>query len=517
MNNITPEQLSEEKKNKRIVSNTILLFLRMLLITIINLYTVRLIFKGLGKEDYGIFNTIAGVVTLSSFICSVLALALQRFYSIALGKKSEQAMREIFSTGIKIVLHFSIAVIFLFETIGLWFVYTQLTIPIERMSSTLWVYHFSLISLILSFIQIPYTAAIFSHEDMNKYTIISSIDCMLRFIAAFLISHVNIDHFVFYGITLMTVSFIIFLFYAFIARKSYPECHFQQVNNTKLYQQILSFGGWTTFGSLANTSMVQGNTILINIFFGPIVNVAFGVAVQINNAFNALCNSMILPFRPAMIKAYAEENYIYLNRLFTVSNKFIFYTLMAIAIPLISEMDFILNLWLGSADKNMIRFSQLMIIYVVLIAMHNPITIIMHASGHIKEYHLPVEVFTIICLPITWILYKLHLPSYSVFISMLFFSFCAHGVRLACLKHFYCQFSISQYLQSILAPGIFITLVASGVAYELHTQLESFIAFIAEFICIPICVFVFVYHMGLSLNEKKVLKTFVRKIIKHKK
>jgi hypothetical protein len=218
-----------------------------------------------------------------------------------------------------------------------------------------------------------------------------------------------------------------------------------------------------------------------------------------------------------MIKAYAEENYIYLNRLFTVSNKFIFYTLMAIAIPLISEMDFILNLWLGSADQNMIRFSQLMIIYVVLIAMHNPITIIMHASGHIKEYHLPVEVFTIICLPITWILYKLHLPSYSVFISMLFFSFCAHGVRLACLKHFYCQFSISQYLQSILAPGIFITLVASGVAYELHTQLESFIAFIAEFICIPICVFVFVYHMGLSLNEKKVLKTFVRKIIKHKK
>lgn len=505
-------------KNKRIASNTILLFLRMLVITIINLYSVRLILKGLGKEDYGLYNAIAGVVTATGFISSVLALSVQRFFSYALGKKDDKMLSEIFSSSINIVFGFALIIILLLETIGLWFVLNKMTIPANRLYAVVVLYEFSILSFILSFVQVPYLAAVFSHEDMGIYAIISTIECFLKLLLAFLLGVFLYDHLIIYGGGLFIIALLIFTFYFFICRSKYEECTYHKAHNKSLFKEILSFGGWATFGSLASTGMIQGNTILINVFFGPIVNVAFGIAQQVSVAFNSLCNNMVIPLRPAMIKAYAEKNHSYLNELFSISNKFLLYSLSAIAIPLIFEMDPILKVWLGYSDKDNTLFCQLMVIYVVVLAMHNPITIIIHATGHIKEYHLHVESVTLLSLPITWIMFHNGVPAFCVFIIMISLCFIAHCIRIYYLKKFYDAFSVNAYIKKIVIKGCLIIAIAVSCSYYLTNVISNDkLQFIVIWLLIPTLIFLLAYLFGISLKEKEVLKQTVLSFAKLKK
>lgn len=505
-------------KNRRIASNTLLLFLRMLVITIINLYSVRLILKGLGKEDYGLYNAIAGIVTATGFISSILALSVQRFFSYALGKNDDKRLSDIFSTSLNIIIAFSFIILLLLETVGLWFLFNKMTIPTNRLCAVTFLYEFSIFSFIISFFQVPYIAAVFAHEDMGIYAVISTFECLLKLLLAFSLVFFLYDHLIMYGLGLLIIALFIFISYFLICRSKYKECIYHKTHNKVLYKEILSFGGWATFGSLASTGMVQGNTILINVFFGPLVNVAFGIAQQVNVAFNSLCNNMVIPLRPAMIKAYAEKNYPYLNELFSISNKFLLYALSAIAIPLIFEMDLILNVWLGYSDIDNTLFCQLMIIYVVILAMHNPITIIIHATGNIKEYHLHVESVTLLSLPITWLLYHIGVPAYYVFIIMISLCIIAHCIRLLYLRKSYKPFSITAYLKNIVIKGCLIIAVAVCCSYYLANVIENNkLQFIVILLSIPSLIFALAYFIGISHKEKEVLKQTVLSFAKIKK
>jgi O-antigen/teichoic acid export membrane protein len=503
-------------KSKRIASNTILLFVRMFILTIINLYAVRLVLRGLGEVDYGIYNAIGGVITISSIICSVLALAIQRFSSIAIGEHDEKKLNEIFSVSINITIISAFLILLVFETVGIWFVNTQMTIPANRMAAADWVFQFTLFTFICSIIQIPYTASIFSHEDMGIYAIVSTIECLGRLLIAFLLKLIIIDNLIFYGFGLLLVAVFVLIMYVVIGQYRYKECHYHKTKNITLYKQLLSFSGWSTFGSVANTAMIQGGTILINIFYGPLANVAFGIALQINNAFSALTNSMTFSFRPAMIKAYAEKNYNYVNQLFAISNKFILYVLLAVAIPIIAEMRTILNIWLGSVNDNTLLFSQFMIVYMICTAMHNPITIIIYASGHVKGYHLPVESITLMCLPLTWLLFRIGLPSYSIFYSMIGVCLIAHFVRLRCLHHYYDNFSILQYFTSLIIPAIAIITLGTMTTYFLHYNIENTIwRFIAVGTLSPLTIFLLAFFIGMNVQERQIFKGFIMSYIKN--
>lgn len=511
----SPKSLNVEllKRNKRIAKNTFVLFGRMFFITIINLYTVRLTLKALGVIDYGIYNTIAGVVTSTAFLSSVLALSIQRFYSFALGENKKDTLNDIFSISINIALGLSCIIFVFFETFGLWFLHTYLTIPPERMHATIWLYEFSLFSFIFSLIQIPYTAAVFSHEDMGMYAIISTFECLLKLISAILLNFISIEHLIFYGASNFIISIIIFICYFQKGRKHYPECTYQKVKNKSLYKKITSFGGWTLYGSLASTSMGQGCTIIINIFWGPFINAALGIAQQVNIAFGSLTNTLLIPFRPAMIKAYAEKNFDYLNSLFYASNKFVMYILLIVSVPMIIEMETIITFWLGETNEITILFCKLMIVYTSLLAMHNPITIIMHATGHVKEYHLPVESITILCLPITWLFYMLGQLPYYVFISMIICCIIAHIVRVLCLLHFYKPFSLLHYIRNIFIPGMLIFLCLTFAGYNINTYIQNTYAKLAlAFLGLPITTIILAYTIGLNQKEKQFTQRLVKKI-----
>ncbi|MBQ6210906.1 MAG: polysaccharide biosynthesis protein [Prevotella sp.] len=505
-------------KSKRIASNTVVLFVRMFILTILNLYAVRLVLNGLGEQDYGIFNTVAGVVTLSSFVSGVMALSIQRFYSIALGKNDYHRLKEIFSTSVNILVVFSLILLVVFETVGLWFVQTRIHIPMERMNAALWIYQFALFSFICSIFQIPYSAAMFAHEDMGTYAFISTMECILRVFVAFLIGKMIIDGLTFYGLGLLVVAILVLLMYIWFASKNYKECHYQYVKQSPLYKRLLVFSGWTMFGSLANVGLIQGSIILLSMFFSPVVNAAFGIALQINIAFQALCNSIVMPFRPAMIKAYAEKQFDYLNQLFSVCNKFILYALIAVGLPLIFEMRFVLSLWLGGqVNDNMVLFSRLIIIYIVCLAMNNPITIIMEASGYVKEYHLFVDGTMLFCLPISWLLLHRGLPPYSVVCSMIGVCGVAHIIRLLCLRHFYKSLSMMEYFVFLVIPGLLIALIGAAFSFLLHLGIvDEWLRFITVVILLPLTIVFLSFFIGMNRKERSLAKCFVKSFRKQK-
>lgn len=308
-----------QNRSKRIASNTLVLFARMLIITFVNLYTVRWILAGLGTEDYGIFNAVAGVVTASTCVSSVLALSTQRFYSFAMGKGEQERLKEIFSVSLNIVMMIAFVLLVLFELAGPWLVSTQLTIPQERLEAAQWILQFSLFSFIFTLLQIPFIGAVFANENMGYYALISTIDCIVKLLIAYCIGMTGGDNLVYYGAALMLEAFMVMLLYVIIARRKYPECKYTIVKKKILYKELFSFSGWSFYGALAGVGMTQGSTIILNVFFGPIINAAFGIANQIYNAINTLTNSVVIAFRPAMIKAYSSNENGYLELLFLLA------------------------------------------------------------------------------------------------------------------------------------------------------------------------------------------------------
>lgn len=512
---IQPTKSDNISKTKRIATNTLTLFVRMFAIMIINLYAVRIVLHALGETDYGIFNTVAGVVLLSTSISSTLALAIQRFYSYAIGQNDHQRLQSIFSASINITLIVTLVILLLFETVGLWFVYNKLTIPASRMTATLWIYQFAIFSFIFNLLQIPYTGAVFAHEEMGIYAIVSLTECLCRLLVAYLISLAVIDNLTFYGLGLLIVALGVFIAYSAIGRIRYPECKYKRIKSPTIYTELLSFSGWAMYGTLSGVAMIQGTTILLNLFFGPITNAAYAIANQVYNAANSLCNSIIIAFRPAMIKSYAEQSHAFLYKLFNASNKFILYALICVSLPALFEIQTILTWWLGSVSSETIVFSQLFLVYLICVTLHNPITTIIQAKGDIKNYYLWVETTTLMCLPVTWILLRCGCPSYCAFLSMIGICIIAHAIRLFHLKKGFPVFTYSSYLFTFIIPSIAVLILSAAFAYFIHSHVrDSLIRLLVVSISSPIFTILLASLIGTTKGEKRLFLEFVRQIKK---
>ena len=504
----------EKKGNgiKTIASNTFVLFIRMLFMTLVNLYTVRCVLEGLGLIDYGILNAVAGIVTASTCLSGVLALSTQRFYSYAMGKEKNERLKEIFSASLNLVIILSILLFIICITLGSWFVNTQLNIPLIRQSAAQWLLILSLISFIFSILQIPYMGAVFAHEDMKIYTIISILDCLFKLIVAINIKNTQIDSLIFYGLGFTIIALFDLLAYIIVAKSKYRECRYTRIKSKKMMKELISFSGWTFYGSLAGVGMTQGSTILLNIFFGPIVNAAFNIGNQVYNALNSLSNSMVFAFRPAMIKAYSGGQHNYLDTLFSINNRILVNLLISIAIPLLLETKTILTLWLGDITDNMVTFTQLYIIFEIILTMHNPITIIVQATGRIKLYSMIVESMTILCLPISWMLFKMGFSASYLFYTMIVICFIAHIARLIILKKIYQEFDLSNYLIKIILPAIVTFSITYSFILHFHQQIHNVILKLLV-VCISsfILTVLIAFFINTSHEERKIIKQYIIK------
>ena len=320
---------------------------------------------------------------------------------------------------------------------------------------------------------------------------------------------------IFYGGGMFAVVFLTFLSYALVAGHRYGECRYHIQKDRTLYKELLTFSGWTFYGTVSGVVMIQGNTLLLNRFFKLFINAAFAVAVQIQSAFVQLCNSVVLAIRPAMIRSYAVQDYDGLNLLFSFSNKTLFFIISVVGIPLIVEMPLIMDVWLVDTTPEKILFARLMIGYVAVIGMQNPITIIMQASGNIRLYHLLAETIMLMCLPVSWVMFRMGMPAYTVLISMISVSIVAHMTRLYCLKRNYRQFSVSDYLIRFLVPYILFALIAFAAAFLLHRVIGIVALRFLAVLAVPALILsAFVYLAGLTSAEKAYVNKLISKFLK---
>ncbi|MEO5991268.1 MAG: oligosaccharide flippase family protein [Ferruginibacter sp.] len=502
--------MSISENNKRIAKNTSLLYFRMIFVMGINLYSVRLVLNALGVEDYGIFNVIAGVIIMLNSISSVLSTATQRYYSYSIGENKLDRLRNIFSTSIYIYVILSLIIIILGETVGLWFINTQLVIPDERMNAANWIYQFSIFSFVFSIMQVPYSAATIAHEDLGIFAVISTVESVLKLIGILLIFVIPYDRLIIYGASLLLISLMVLISYILVGYRKYAECRYQKPTEKSLFKDLLSFSGWSLFGSIAGVGMAQVNTILVNIFFGPLVNAARAISFQLDLAMSSFVGSFIMAIRAPMIKSYAEESYLYLNKIFNLSNKFIYYCLLMICLPLLFEMDTVLFLWLRVTDPQTVLFSRLMVVYTLIMSLNNPIAIIIQATGRIREYNVPVETITLLCVPATYILFKSGYPAYTTYIVMIIAAVSSHLVRLICLKKFYKPFSYSEYIKEFIIPALAITIITYFLIFLIHRNIKiPTLRIVAVFFSSITCVGTFALLIGLSKSEKEILKNLV--------
>ena len=422
---------------KKVAKNTMLLFFRMALMMVINLVAVRFVRRGLGIEDYGILNAATGIVQIVICLKSILATSTQRFISMAMGREDLDGARDSFSVSVKLSRILSLVVFLGMETIGLWFVCTQMNCPDSRYTAMLIVYQLATINFILTLLQVPYLAVVLAHERMNVFAFVTVAEALINLAAALLVFVVPGDRMVFYATILIVSNLFGYVLYKVYVNRRINGIFYQEVKDKKLYRQVLSFSGWTIYGSIAAAMMFHGNMLTLNVYVGPVANAAFAVSLQIYNAISSFGNNVIMAVRPQMVMNYSQGNYRHLNRLFLLSTLALIGLLGIIILPLEIWMPEILKIWLGEVDYMTIIFSRLMIVVAFVMMVGMPITIIMHAVGCVKEYHLIVETITILCLPAGCFFLSRGYAAESVCWSIVGFIALAHVSRLFCFWKYY--------------------------------------------------------------------------------
>lgn len=288
--------------NKRIAKNTILLYLRMLLTIVVSLYTSRMILKILGVSDYGVYNVVGGIVAMLSFLNSALTAASQRFIAFELGRGDKEKLKTIFCTSVTIHAILALIIFIIAETVGLWFVNTHLNIEPARMIAANWVYQCSILTFMLTIISVPYNSCIVAHEHMNAFAYVSILEVILKLLIVYLLLVINSDKLITYGILVLCVAFIIRLIYGLYCKRHFEECKYRFIFDKTLFKEMFSFAGWSVVGNLGFSFKDQVANVILNIFFGTIVNAARGVALQVNGIISGFSVNFLMALTPQITK-----------------------------------------------------------------------------------------------------------------------------------------------------------------------------------------------------------------------
>ncbi len=445
--------------NKRIAKNTIALYFRMMIMMAVSLYTSRVILEYLGVQDYGIYNVVGGVVTIVSFLNSALGASTSRFLTFALGEKDEEKQKKTFGATLNLHICVALLVLIVGETIGLWFFYEKMIIPEERLNAAFWVYQFSIITTMVSFTQVPYKASLIAHEEMFIYAYVGLYEAFSRLAVAYLITISPIDKLVFYGLLLLLNTLAVQFYYRWYAFKHFDECRFSLVRDKQLYKQLLGYGGWDLFGNLAVVCQGQGVNLLLNVFFGPVVNTARAIAFQIQGSVMHFISNFMTAVRPQVIKNYAEGNIDRMYKLTFYTAKFSYMLMLALVVPICFEINFILQLWLGdNVPDDTALFAVIVLITYTWRTFHIAALMPYHAIGKIKTGNVTIGSLMIASLPIGYIFFKFGCPAYTVFLVIL--SIEVVGVfAIWWLVHAYEYFPYRLLFTKVLIPSGVVTML----------------------------------------------------------
>ena len=504
----------ESNKYKRMAKNAGMLYFRMLLTMAVTLYTSRVILQTLGIEDFGIYNVVAGFVTMLGFLNSAMSSATQRFLAFELGKPDIKDVRGIFSMSLNIHIIIALFVFVLGETIGLWFVRTQLTIPIDRMMAAEWVFHLALLSFMVTIISVPYNALIIAHERMKVFAWVSIVDVTLKLLIVFMLSWFGMDKLVLYGLLSLAVVFTIAMVYRVYCKNKFVESRFRLYWDKKLFHIMLSYTGWNLWGNIASVMSGQGVNVLLNIFFGPSVNAARAIAMQVSSALNSFVQNIQVAINPQIIKSYAAQDISYMHQLVCYGAKYNFFVLLFLSLPVLNNIELILNLWLGIVPKSTAIFAKFVIYNILIDSLSPPLMTAAQATGRIKLYQFVVGGMLLVNVPASYLVLKNGGEPYTVFYVAIVLSLLALFFRVYLISHLIEMKKLKYIIDSII-PVLFVAFSVLTINSFIDINLtNSLLSLLLSIFISGILVVVAVLIVGLKKAERIILSKLLFKIKK---
>jgi len=478
---------------------------------LVSLYTVRVVLNTLGVRDYGIYNVVAGVVTMFGFLSGAMATASQRYFSFELGRGDFEQLKKLFCLSLIIYALIAAVVLLLSETLGLWFVSNKLVIPVERKAPALWVYQFSAISFLFTLLTAPYMAMIIAHEDMKIYAYISIVEVLLRLGTIFILRFILWDKLIVYGMLMLIVTAINTSAYRIICNKKYPECAFSFYWNKGLFKEITSYTGWNLFGASAGVFKNQIMNILLNQFFNPIVVAARSIAAMTENATTSFSQNFNTAMRPQLIKCYAAGEKEEMLSLMFRGSKGTYLLVYLFVLPFVLEMPMVLTLWLKNPPEYAVLFTRLALFDVLVNSVSFPLMTAAQATGRIKLYQSVVGGILLLNVPVAWIILFMGAPAYSIMIVSIIFTCIANIVRLFILKQLI-DYSVWQFIKTVYIPVSVISAASAVIPVMCFYFLaQNIVRLCLVMVLSIISAGVHSYFIALNKNERRKVRSVISK------
>ena len=497
---------SASENNKRIAKNTLLLYVRMLFMLVVSLYTSRVVLNTLGVTDYGVYNVVGGVVAMFGFINSSMSSATQRYITFALGRGDIPHLQTVFSTALQIHLLIAVLVALLGETVGLWFLYEKMQIPAGRMDAAFWVLQCSIVSAMVMVASVPYNADIIAHEKMSAFAYISVLEVVLKLAVVYVLLAFPCDKLVLYAFLILAVQLLVRFCYTHYCHRHFVETRYRRVWDKALFKEMTGFAGWSMFGNLAGVLFGQGLNMLLNVFFGPVVNAARAVSVQVQNAIQQFVGNFQMALNPQITKTYAKGEMQEMHKLMFRSARFSFYLLFFLSLPVLFETDFILTLWLKTVPENTVVFLRIMICTSLIYSLANPLIVANQATGKVKRYQAVCGSILLCILPISYACLKLGCPAYSVFIVHFVMEAVAQLARMIMLRPLI-EIRLRDYFKNVYMRVGLVVALSVALPFAVYESVDgAVVRFFAVCAVCALSVAAAAYSVGLSVGERAFVK-----------
>lgn len=505
---------SSSSNNNLIVKNTAYLYFRMLFSMGITLYTSRLILRALGIEDFGIYNVIGGMVSMFLFLNTAMSSATSRFLTFEIGKGEEAEISKVFSVSLTIHLIIIGVVFVLCESIGVWFLNFKMVIPEDRLFAANIVLQTSIAASLINILQVPYRALVISYERMDMYAYIEILNVVSKLLIVIALIHITYDKLIIYSYLYLATCILVFLIYAVYANFRCTGANFTPKLDRVILKPMLTFTGWDLYGNASVVARTQGVNMLLNIYFGPILNAANGIATQVQGAAMSFAANVMAAFKPQIIKSYASNDFERMNQLTFAAGKFATVLMLLTSIPLMIEMEFVLTVWLGDWPQYTAELCRLTILFNMLSNLSAVLVIGIHATGNVKRPNVINGTVYLLVIPITYIIFKYIgsgplLPFVINIIAVIIGLVCNMWTLRILIK----SFKLKEFIVSIFIKCSIVGLVTYGLTYIIHSLLAEGWVKLFLVICISsIMLLFFSYYIIMNSVERD----FINKMIKSK-
>ena len=500
-----------KSSNKTIAKNTVFLYVRMIFALVVSLYTSRVVLNTLGVEDYGVYNVVAGFVSLFSFLNATLSASIQRFYNYEGVKSGFEGFRSVYIIALIIHSLLALVIFLLLETVGLWYVNNVLVVPEGRLYAANVVFQTSIISLVLVLLQTPYIGAIMAKQRMNVYAYVSVYDVVVKLLIVLILPHIPYDSLQTFAILTLLINISNLLIYYLYCKRKFSEISFEMRFDRPLFKNILGFTGWNVIGTFAFMLKGQGVNMLLNSFFGPIINAARGIAYQVNTAISGFSQNITIAFRPQIVNSYAEGNFSRVTSLIFTESKICFMLIATLIIPVIVELNYILQLWLGTSVPDMTYgFTILVLIDTLICTLNTPCTQVIQATGKLKSYQIASTIVNILLIPLCWIFLQMGFNPYVVFILTIIISILNQLVCLIEVRKVF-ALKLKEYLYDVILSCLIFVIAISILPYSLKYLMDSsfsrfiFIVLSTILVAIPVA-----YRLGLTPSQREGVRIFIK-------